>query len=148
MEDTISRREPGGPEEMVFHRELCLPAEEDQLSVLREIVSAIPGITDELKMTLHLVVEEIFINICSYSYPEGGGMVDVSFDAGDRVTMVFRDSGRPFDPTKDIPDMEKYDIMTQVGGVGRFLTFQLVDEYSYEYRDGKNVLRLVKYAGE
>ena len=144
MEDSISGRDTAQGEGEGFHVSLHLPAEPGQLTVLRKTVFQLPRVSDKLKMDLHVMIEEIFVNICSYGYPEGSGTVDVSFDVQDAVTIVFTDSGKPFDPTKDLPNMAEYDIMHTIGGVGRFLTFQLADDYSYEHVGDKNVLRLVK----
>ena len=66
---------------------------------------------------------------------------------GKKVTLVFTDSGIPFDPTKDIPDTENYDPDIDIGGLGRFLTFEVADEYSYQYKDGKNILTVIKNFG-
>ena len=61
--------------------------------------------------------------------------------------MIFTDSGREFDPTKDVIDIEEYDNENAIGGLGRFLSFNIADEYSYEYKDGKNILTIVKNIG-
>ena len=42
----------------------------------------------------------------------------------------------------DVLEIEDYDHDNAVGGLGRFLAFTLADDYSYEYTDGKNILKL------
>ena len=56
--------------------------------------------------------------------------------------MTFIDGGRPFDPTSDVQEIEDYDHDTRIGGLGRFLTFSVADDYHYEYKDGQNHLWL------
>lgn len=119
---------------------LKLTSEVTQLVSLREAIKAFP-VDDELKNMLLLAAEEIFVNICSYAY-DAPGEVEVKLSAGDRVEMVFSDSGKPFDPTVDVPDMDEYDHENSIGGLGRFLTFSIADEYRYEYRGGRNILTL------
>ena len=49
---------------------------------------------------------------------------------------------RPFDPTKDVLKLEDYDYEHEIGGLGRFLTFTIADDFRYEYTDKENVLWL------
>lgn len=125
---------------------LRLSSEVTQLTVIRDEIRKLP-VSDEMKKTLYLAAEEIFVNICSYAY-DTPGEVEVKFAAGDRVEMSFTDSGKPFDPTADVPDMDEYDHENRIGGLGRFLTFTIADEYHYAYRDGKNVLNLYFQRGD
>ena len=94
-------------------------------------------------MNLELISEEIFVNICSYAY-EDEGSVQVIIDAGDEATLTFIDSGKPFDPTREVISIDKYNHDQAIGGLGRYLTMQLCDGYSYEYSDGKNKLTIRK----
>ncbi len=63
----------------------------------------------------------------------------------ENVTLTFSDSGTPFDPTAEVVDMEKYDYENSVGGLGRFMAFELSDGYSYSYLNGKNILKIKKH---
>ena len=131
-------------EERKFHKEFHIPAELQQMTVFRDAISGIPDLSDDLRMNLMIMIDEVFANICSYAYEDGKGTVDATIDVTDRVTLIFADNGKPFDPTQDLPDPETYDHMNNVGGLGRLITFELADDYSYEYKDGKNVLRIEK----
>ena len=135
---------PKAAEREHFHRTLHLPAEEKQLTLINSVLREVPGMTDRRMMEIRMMAEECFVNICSYAYPEGNGYVDLSIDAGEQLVLTFTDNGVPFDPTREVQDIDEYDPLNTIGGVGRFLTFELADQYSYEYRDGKNVLRLIK----
>lgn len=53
----------------------------------------------------------------------------------------------PFDPTKDLIDIDDYNPDVDIGGLGRFLTFEVADEYHYQYSDGKNIMTIIKNFG-
>ena len=119
---------------------LRLLSELKQLEVIRDAIRQLP-VSEDLKKTLFLAAEEIFVNICSYAYDEPGE-VEIRLRAGDGVKLTFSDRGKPFDPTAEILDIDEYDHENAIGGLGRFLTFSIADRYRYEYRDGKNTLYL------
>ena len=103
------------------------------------------GLSEDASALLRLMAEEMFVNICSYAYPDGKGEAEFIAEAdSDKAALTFIDSGKPFDPTKDVLEIDNYDAENAIGGLGRFLTFELADGYEYEYRDGKNILRLEK----
>ena len=61
------------------------------------------------------------------------------------VTVILTDDGTPFDPFgQDAPDTTLSMDERQIGGLGIHLVRQLMDEVSYERRDGHNVVVLVK----
>ena len=126
---------------------LTLPAKKESITEVNSKLDALP-VDDDTKFQLRLIAEEIFVNICSYAYEDGEGeaVLDILSDEK-TVTMIFTDSGREFDPTKDVIDIEKYDRENSIGGLGRFLSFNIADDFSYEYKDGKNILTIVKNIG-
>ena len=126
---------------------LKLEAKAENVSIINDKLLSLDIEEDDL-LTLRLIAEEMFVNICSYAYKDGTGTAEVRISQdGKKVTLVFIDSGIPFDPTKDIPDTDNYDPDIDIGGLGRFLTFEIADEYSYEYKDGKNILTVIKDFG-
>jgi uncharacterized protein (TIGR02172 family) len=100
------------------------------------------------RMQIGLAAEEIFINIASYAYaPEKGkATVRIAVDP-DGVTITFIDRGVPYDPLKkQDPDVTLSADERAIGGLGVFLTKKLMDDVHYEYRNGQNILTLVKRA--
>ena len=100
------------------------------------------------QMQIALAVEESFINIASYAYaPEKGKAivrVEVTEDPV-RVVITFIDSGIPYDPTaKEDPDVTMKAEERQIGGLGIYLTKQVMDDVVYEYKDNQNILTLKK----
>lgn len=121
--------------------ELKLTSELTQLTVIKEAVFSL-DVPDEMKKTLLLAAEEIFVNICSYAYdaPDKAALRIAEENGG--ISLTFIDGGRPFDPTADLLDIDEYDHENAIGGLGRFITFSVAERYRYERRDGKNILYL------
>ena len=99
-------------------------------------------------MQIELSVEEIFVNIANYAYtPEVGNAlirVDISGDPP-TAEITFVDQGRQYDPlAKEDPDVTLPAKDRGIGGLGIFLTKKSMDEVSYAYRDGSNVLTMKK----
>lgn len=105
------------------------------------------GMPDKFKLDLCVAAEECFVNICSYAFdgkvPEGEKIL-FSLEYSNQAVLRFVDGGRQFDPRKNMPSTDEYDIDTRVGGLGRFIAFTVADSVDYEYTDGKNILTISK----
>mgnify|MGYP002622144341 CR=1 FL=1 len=99
-------------------------------------------------MQLGVIVEEIFVNIASYSYPEYVGEVTVRTEIQKdplAVTLLFIDSGVKYNPLeKEDPNLELSVDERQIGGLGIYLVKNMVEKISYDYIDEKNILTLTK----
>lgn len=106
------------------------------------------GCSDDAWMQIKLAIDEIFGNICYYSYGSDSGPVKVSVGMSEdnkSVLLTFSDSGIPYDPLEaDIPDVELDGDERPIGGLGIFLVRELMDDITYEYKDGNNILCLIK----
>ena len=100
------------------------------------------------QMQIGVAVEEIFINISHYAYAPDKGKATVRVEVSDdpvTVSITFVDHGVPYDPlAMPDPDVTLPAGERQIGGLGIFLTKQLMDDVCYEYRDGQNILTLKK----
>ena len=100
------------------------------------------------QMQIDLAIDEIFTNIASYAYAPGTGdaTVRMDYDAGSGVfSLTFSDSGVPYNPLqKEDPDVNLPAEERSIGGLGIFLVKKTMDDMRYEYRDGRNVLTLMK----
>ncbi len=100
--------------------------------------------------TCKLCAEEIFTNIASYAYDPKVGYVKVGVDIETvpppiKLVFSFTDEGVPYDPlSHEDPDLEADLSERQIGGLGIFLVKDKMDDMTYEYKDGKNILRIVK----
>ena len=97
-------------------------------------------------MQLDLVVEEIFVNIASYAYSPNVGLAKILVNietVPSAIEITFIDSGVPYNPLdKSDPNINLSAEEREIGGLGIFLTKNLVDDISYQYIDGQNVLQL------
>ena len=102
----------------------------------------------KLQMKLDIAVEEIFVNIASYAYPDTPGTATVRVEiSGEPKTaqITFIDRGIPYDPlAKADPDVTLSADQREIGGLGIFMTKKLMDEVTYVYKDGQNMLTLKK----
>ena len=100
------------------------------------------------QMQINIAVEEIFVNIASYAYKSGTGdaRIDVEmYEDPDTVHIIFTDSGIPYNPlAKEDPDTGLPAEDRQIGGLGIFMVKQSMDDMKYEYRNGQNILTLIK----
>ena len=61
------------------------------------------------------------------------------------MTITFIDRGVPYDPLNNAtPDINLPAEDREIGGLGIFLTKKVMDDVSYEYKDGQNILMLKK----
>lgn len=96
---------------------------------------------------IHLVTEELVVNVASYAYPDGADDyldVDIIRDEG-HITLRFRDGGVPFNPLeRESPDTSLPIEERPIGGLGIYLVRQFMDTVEYEYTNGENILTVKK----
>lgn len=103
------------------------------------------GCDDDAVTQIIVASSEILANIDSYAY-ENGGDVEILTKCSDcRVTVVFRDNGKPFNLlTANEPDITLPLSERKCGGLGIFIVKKLMDNVSYEYINGQNNLTIEK----
>ena len=103
------------------------------------------GCTDRALGQISVASSEILANIDSYAYSHGGEVEILMHCSGRRLTVVFRDSGPPFDPLDAaVPDVNAPVSERTPGGLGIFLVRRLMTAVSYQYTDGQNELTIEK----
>lgn len=109
------------------------------------------GLDPKKKFGLLVAMEEAFVNICSYAYPEGEGPAELSCGSdGDLFVLEIADRGRPFNVlTLPAPDTTSDIMDRKIGGLGVYFIRTFTDDVCYREEDGQNILRLVfKRSGE
>ena len=100
------------------------------------------------QMQIEIAVEEIFVNIANYAYNPDTGSAVIRIEVTDdpvSVKLVFIDNGVPYDPlAKKDPDITLSAEERDIGGLGIFMVKKNMDEIHYEYKDGQNILTLIK----
>ena len=131
--------------------ELEIDAEEDRLQEVQAFVDEHLEAADcpvKAQMQIAVAVEEIFVNIASYAYVPEKGKAKVRVEVSDEpvsVTITFVDHGIPYDPVaREDPDVTLPASQRDIGGLGIFMTKQIMDDVAYEYKDGQNILTLKK----
>ena len=102
----------------------------------------------KIQMQIDVAVEEIFVNIANYAYQSGTGQVTIGIDKEEEaglVTIRFADSGIPFNPLElENPDITLSAEERNIGGLGIYMVKKSMDDISYEYKDGQNILTIKK----
>lgn len=132
--------------------ERTFPAELSQLGSVLAFVSACAqqaSPTAKELMQISLSVEEAFVNVANYAYPDRNGNVLIGVGATDGcITIRLADTGIPFDPlAAPEPDITCSAQSRKIGGLGIFMIKKQMDEISYKYENGKNVLVMKKKLG-
>ena len=109
------------------------------------------GCSMKAQMQIDIAVEEVYVNIAHYAYnPEVGGVtIRVQIEEEPlAVILTFIDKGKPYDPlAKEDPDVTLAAEDRQIGGLGIFMVKKSMDNVSYEYSEGRNILTLKKKLG-
>ena len=98
--------------------------------------------TNEIK----LAVEEVFVNIARYAYEEKNGKCSLEIKNNENdFKLIFEDEGIKFNPLeKQDPDISKKAEEREIGGLGIFITKNIVDNIEYKYENNKNILTISK----
>ena len=132
-------------------KELTIPATVENIEKVTEFVNShlreirCPG---KALMQIDIAIDELFGNIAHYAYTPETGPATVRVEVTEApisVIVTFIDHGVPYDPLKkDDPDITLSAEERAVGGLGIFMVKKTMDEITYEYKDGQNILRIRK----
>ena len=132
-------------------KNITVEATLENLEVVQNFVSEElenQGCPMKVMMQIEIAVEEIYVNIVHYAYNPTVGEATIRCEVTDnpmQVIIQFLDSGVPFDPlAKKDADITLSAEEREIGGLGIFMVKQSMDEVSYEYKEGKNVLTIKK----
>ena len=133
------------------HNEVLEEAKIENIAVITDFVNSIleaNGCSAKVQMEIDIAIDEIFGNIAYYAYTPKTGEATVQVEIKnfpERLELTFIDKGIPYNPleNKD-PDVTLDIEKRKIGGLGIFLVKEMMDEVSYEYADGQNILKLKK----
>ena len=100
------------------------------------------------QMQIDVAIDELFGNIAYYAYNPDVGEATVRVEVVEdplAVIITFIDKGIPYDPlAKADPDVTLSLEEREIGGLGIFMVKKSMDEITYEYKDGQNILAIKK----
>lgn len=128
---------------------ISFPGTVDSLEPLRDCVgekAEKAGLSKKAIFNLKLAIDEIATNIILYGYEAAGLQADIELTSeltDNELIITLSDVAQPFDPlARDLPTDEDLRLSLeerQIGGLGIFLTVNGVDDFAYQYSEGKNI---------
>ena len=132
-------------------KQMTLPARRKNIPLIidfvnRELESL--GCSRKTEAQIDIAIDELYSNIANYGYEEDDGEVTVTLDTDTvprTVRISFTDEGKPFNPLESAdPDVTLSAKERKIGGLGIYMVKKSMDDVSYEYKDGKNILTIRK----
>ena len=143
----MSAPEKGG----FLMEELTVEATFGSIAVVTEFVDHLLeqyGCPVKAQTQIDIAIDELFSNIVRYAYFPGVGPATVRVEVLEKplsVIITFIDQGVPYDPlSKDNPDVTLSAEERELGGLGIYIVKKNMNEITYEYKEGKNILRIRK----
>ena len=100
------------------------------------------------QMQIDIAIDELFGNIAHYAYNPEIGKATVRVEVIEdplAVVITFIDNGVPYDPlAKSDPDTTLSAEEREIGGLGIYMVKKSMDDITYEYKDGQNILAIKK----
>lgn len=142
--DEIASQNPAAIREKTFPA--ALSAIEDVFAFLAEQTDCVPADKKNVD-ALMIIAEELFVNIASYAYDDGGEArirCCVTEDPS-CIHILFADSGTAYDPTKRTAEDAAASLYTLTpGGLGILMVKKMSDGMEYRRADGENQLYIKK----
>ena len=130
---------------------LTLPATLESIEIATDFLNEILEGADFSRRDqtkLDIALDELMSNVARYAYAPGTGDITLSaeiLEEPKRIVLTLTDSGVPYDPLKkDDPDVSLSADERGIGGLGIFIVKQSMDDMTYAYLDGQNVVTIIK----
>ncbi len=132
-------------------KELTVAATIDNIETVTDFVNEELEALDcpmKTQMQIDIAIDELFSNIANYAYAPEVGEATVRVEPKDdalAVIVTFIDKGMPYNPLEnEDPDTTLSIDKREVGGLGVYMVKKSMDDIKYEYKDGQNILSIVK----
>lgn len=97
---------------------------------------------------IDIAIDELFGNIVRYAYHPEIGSATVQVEVTKEplaVVITFIDQGKPYDPlAKEDPNVTLSAEEREIGGLGIYIVKKSMTDITYEYKDGRNILKIRK----
>ena len=136
----------------VMTREIVVSTLPENVDVLSEFVNSYLNkytTNNRAIAQINVAIDELFSNIVKFAYHPDIGKATLKIELRKNplsITITFIDHGKPFNPL-DIasPDVYKSAEERNIGGLGIFIVKKTMDEITYEYKGGQNILTIKKH---
>ena len=132
-------------------KELTIAATVENIETVTDFVNEQLEALDcprKTQMQIDIAIDELFGNIAHYAYNPDVGEATVCVEVvGEPLAVVitFIDKGVPYDPlAKADPDTTLSAEERDIGGLGIYMVKKSMDDVTYEYKDGQNILKIKK----
>ena len=132
-------------------KELTIAATIENISTVTDFVNEQLEALDcpmKAQMQIDIAIDELFGNIVHYAYSPDIGDAIVRVEVVEdplAVVITFIDKGVPYDPlAKADPNTTLSAEEREIGGLGIFMVKKSMDDITYEYKDGQNILKIKK----
>lgn len=132
-------------------KELTIDATADNIQIVTEFVDEqLEGFGCPMKAQsqIDIAIDELFGNIAHYAYKPEVGPATVRVEVIESplsVVITFIDHGVPYDPlANEDSDVSLPAEQRKIGGLGIYIVKKSMDEITYEYKNGKNILKIKK----
>ena len=125
-----------------------------KIEKIDEVTAFVDGLLEEYgcpmkaQMQIDIAIDELFGNIAHYAYEHEDGKASIQVEVVEEplsVIITFIDQGVPYDPlAKTDPDVSLGLEEREIGGLGIYMVKKSMDEISYEYKNGQNILTIKK----
>ena len=131
--------------------ELTIDATVENIGIVTDFVNEQLEALDcpmKAQMQIDIAIDELFGNIAHYAYNPEIGQATVRVEVIEdplAVTITFIDNGVPYDPlAKEDPDTTLSIEDREIGGLGIYMVKKSMDDITYEYKNGQNILTIKK----
>ena len=135
-------------------KELTIAATVENIGAVTDFVNEQLEALDcpmKAQMQIDIAIDELFGNIAQYAYHPEVGEATVRVEVVENplsVIITFIDGGVPYDPLAAAdPDTTLSAEERTMGGLGIFMVKKSMDEITYHYENGKNILSIRKKIG-
>ena len=132
-------------------KELTIAATVENIGAVTDFVNEQLEALDcpmKAQMQIDIAIDELFGNIAHYAYNPDVGEATVRVEVtGEPLSVVitFIDGGVPYDPLAAAdPDTTLSAEERAIGGLGIFMVRKSMDEITYRYENGRNILSIRK----
>ncbi|UCD80876.1 MAG: ATP-binding protein [Desulfobacterales bacterium] len=114
-------------------------------------LGSLAGLSKVSILRINVCLDELFTNIVSYGFEDDlEHIIKFAVNVDNNLMIIhIEDDGMPFNPLKKIdPDFPANVESAQIGGLGILIIRKLIDNISYERKQGKNKLTMKKVIQE